>query len=285
MLNRLLRAAPPACAFAFLLSTIAAAQSPQTSLDRSAPTDSVLAPISARGRAIAGYERAVWGANAKLLASAPDSKLVQRYVAFRTDTGWTVAFGELSASRDTFFVSHLAAPSLIDGCRIDSVMHVETLAVPRADTGYLARAARAIDTAAALFGPTRRPYDRVVLAAPDGSWWVYLLPAPDGLGSYPLGNDVRYRVTADARQVLEARRLHLGIVEFDRSNRPDAQYAASSHNTQVGNLPEDTDVSHVLTRRPLVLGYVFTTQFLYMINEDGSMRLVMPRMNLIGARR
>jgi hypothetical protein len=285
MMNRFLRATLATCAFALSLPALARAQSIQVSLHRSVPSDSVLAQITERGRAIAGYERAAWSATAKLLAAHSDLKLAQRHVAFRTDTGWTVAFGRLSASRDTFYVSHLAAPAVIDGIRIDSMMQISALPSPRSDTGYLLRAARAIDTAGTLFGPTKRPYDRVVLPAPDGGWWVYLLPAPNGLGSYPLGNDMRYRVTADARQVLEARRLHLGIVEFDRSNRADAQYAASSHNTEIDNLPEDTDVSHVLSRRPLVLGYVFTTQFLYMINEDGSVRVVMPRMNLIGARR
>jgi DUF1365 family protein len=114
---------------------------------------------------------------------------------------------------------------------------------------------------------------------------VYLIPAPTGAGAYPLGDDMRYRVSADARRVSEARRLHLGTIEFDRTNRPDAQYAASSHNTAVDNMPEDTDVAHILTRRPRVLGYVFTPEYLYMINEDGSLRMVMPRAKLIGAQR
>jgi DUF1365 family protein len=92
-------------------------------------------------------------------------------------------------------------------------------------------------------------------------------------------------VSADARRVSEARPLHLGTIEFDRSNKPDAQYVASSYNTAVSDIPEETDVAHILTRRPRVLGYVFTPQYLFMINEDGSLRMVMPRMRLIGAQR
>jgi hypothetical protein len=285
-MNRPLRAALPALSvLALLLATPAAAQVRQASSGRVGPPDSLLAQITARGRVIAGYEQAVWRSSTKLLASRPAPKLVQHHVAFLTDSGWTVAFGRLSAARDTFYISHLAAPALVEGCRIDSLMQVSTLAVPQADTGYVLRAARAIDTATTLFGRTTRPYDSVALPAPGGEWWVYLLPAPNHIGGYPLGDDMRYRVSADARRVTEARRLHLGTIEFDRTSRPDAQYAASSHNTALDDVPEDTDVAHILTRRPRVLGYVFTTDYLFMINEDGSLRMVMPRVKLIGAQR
>jgi hypothetical protein len=283
-MNRPLRGALRAVVvLALALSTSANAQVRQASLDRGGVSDSALAQITARGRTIAGYQEATWRATAKLRASQSDAAL--RHVAFHTDSGWTVAFGRLSTSRDTFYVSHLAAPALIDGCRVDSLMQISTLATPAADTGYVLRAARAVDTAVALFGRTSRPYESVVLPAPGGAWWVYMLPSPNGAGAYPLGDDMRYHVSADARRVSEARRLHLGTIEFDRTNKPDAQYVASSHTTAVSDIPEETDVAHVLTRRPRVLGYVFTPQYLYMINEDGSLRMVMPRMRLIGAQR
>ena len=288
MTNRPRRAWLPALstltALAILLPSSADGQRSYASGSRGGPPDSVLTAISRRGRAIAGYQQAVWRSTS-LLTTRLEPGTTRRSVAFHTDSGWTVAFGTLSATRDTFFVTHLAAPALVDGCRVDSLMQLSTLSAPRPDTGYVMQAARAIDTATALFGRTRRPYESVVLPAPAGDLWVYLLPAPTRIGAYPLGDDVRYRVSADTRRVTEARRLHLGTTEFDRSNRPDAQYAASSHNTAVDATPEDTDVAHVLTRRPRVLDYVFTTEYLFMINEDGSVRMVMPRAKLIGAQR
>jgi hypothetical protein len=284
-MNRPLRDALGAVmVLALALPTPADAQARQASFDRSGVSDSTLVQITRRGRAIAGYQQATWRATAKLRALQSDLPL-PRHVAFHTDSGWTVAFGRMSASRDTFYVSHLAAPALIDGCRVDSLMQLSKLAAPVADTGYVLRAARAVDTATALFGRTSRPYESVVLPAPGGTWWVYMLPSPNGAGAYPVGDDVRYHVSADARRVSEARRLHLGTIEFDRSNKPDAQYVASSYTTAVSDIPEETDVAHILTRRPRVLGYVFTPQYLFMINEDGSLRMVMPRMKLIGAQR
>jgi hypothetical protein len=72
-------------------------------------------------------------------------------------------------------------------------------------------------------------------------------------------------------------------VEFDRSQRPEStRLIAGSHNTLVSDLPEDTDVFHVLTRRPRVFEYVFTPRYLYMINEDGSIRFVLGRSSSVG---
>jgi hypothetical protein len=242
------------------------------------PHPSELEQISARGRALAAYERAAWHAYAQLLATKPDPRFTQRYVAYRADSGWAVAFGRLAASRDTFFVSHIAIPALVAGKRVETSFFIQRLATPGIDTGYLARAARAMDTATALYWPTTRPYDAAALPVADGSWWVYILPAPNREGAWPLGDDMRFRVAADGRSVLETRRMHLGTLEFDRSKRPaESRMVAGMHRTIVSDLPEDTDVFHVLTRSPRVFEYVFTPRFLYQINEDGSIRFVLGR--------
>ena len=247
------------------------------------PTISELEQVSARGRALAGYETAVWRAYGQLLATKPDPRYTQRYVAYRADSGWVVAFGRLSETRDTFHVSHVAIPAVVGGRRVDTLFSIQKMQGPAPDTDFLPRAARAIDTAAALFWPTHRPYDAAVLPAGDGSWWVYVIPAPNREGSWPLGDDVRYRVSADGRSILETRRMHVGIVEFDRSKRPEeTRLVAGVHRTVVSDVPEDTDVFHVLTRQPRVFEYVFTPRFLYMINEDGSIRFVLGRGALVG---
>ena len=270
---------------------VAWAQAPAAVSGRATPaappvTAAELAEISERGRALAGYQQAVWRAYSQLLASKPDPRLVQRYVAYRADSGWVVAFGRLNVTRDTFFVSHVGIPAVIDGTRVDTLFGVETMETPGPDTDYLVRAARAIDTATALFWPRSRPYEAAALPAPDGSWWVYVLPAPNRAGSWPLGDDMRYHISRDGRNILGARRMHVGTIDFDRTKKADdARFVAGVHNTLVGDVPEDSDVFHVLTRRPRVFEYVFTPRFLYMINEDGSIRLVLGRGPEVGATR
>ena len=249
----------------------------------SPPLTSELDEISARGRALAAYERASWYAYAQLLAMKPDPRRTQRYIAYRADSGWAVAFGRLAPSRDTFYVSHVAIPALVNGKRVDTLYSIQSMKTPGVDTDYLVRAARAIDTATSLYWPTTRPYDVAALPAADGSWWVYVLPAPNREGAWPLGDDMRFRISADGRSIRETRRMHLGIIEFDRSKRgDDTRTVAGVHNTIVGDLPEDTDVFHVLTRHPRVFEYVFTPRFLYMINEDGSIRFILGRGALVG---
>ena len=242
------------------------------------PETATLEEITARGRALAAYERAAWRAHAQLLALRPDPRFTQRYIAYQADSGWAVAFGRLNTSRDTFFVSHVGIPAVVDGKRVDTLFTIQPMETPAADTGYLVRAARAIDTATALFWPTVRPYDTAVLPAADGSWWVYIVPAPNREGVWPLGDDMRFRISADGRSVREGRRMHLGTMEFDRTKRtPETRLAAGVHHTVVSDLPEDSDVFHVLTRAPRVFEYVFTPNFLYMINEDGSIRFILGR--------
>lgn len=248
------------------------------------PASATLDEITARGRALAAYERAAWRAYAQLLATRPDPRFTQRYVAYRSDSGWAVAFGRLNSTRDTFYVSHVAIPAVVGGKRVDTVFSIQAMATPGADTDYLVRAARAIDTATALFWPTNRPYDTVALPNADGTWWVYVLPAPNREGVWPLGDDMRYRISADGRAILETRRMHIGTIEFDRTKRPpESQLVAGVHNTVVSDLPEDSDVFHVLTRTPRVFEYVFTPRFLYMINEDGSIRFILGRAGIVRA--
>jgi hypothetical protein len=274
-----------ALTFAILPHAIEAQGATATAAAASVPpaTPSQLADITDRGRALAGYQRAAWRAYSQLLATKPDPRLVQRYIAYHADSGWVVAFGRLSVTRDTFYVSNVAIPAVVGGSRSDTLFDIETLTTPGADTDFLVRAARAIDTATALFWPSGRPYETAVLPAAGGSWWVYVIPAANRAGVWPLGDDMRFRVSGDGRTILEARRMHVGIIDYDRTLRPeDTRFTAGVHNTVTSEAPEDTDVYHVLTRQPRVFEYVFTPHFLYMVNEDGTIRFVLGRGTLIG---
>lgn len=136
------------------------------------------------------------------MARHPAPELLQGYVARQRGDRWDVAFGKPSAGRDTFYVTFEVRQRDSDPNAFDVV----PLSPARAETGYYARAMRAIALATADFGPQNRPYNPVVLERPNGLLWVYLIPAQLRVGVYPLGADVRYLVAADGRSILASPR-------------------------------------------------------------------------------
>jgi hypothetical protein len=235
----------------------------------SGPTAADLADITARGKSLAAYDSAAWHGTDAVMALKPPNGSFTRYIARPTPNGWVVAFGWLTAARDTFLVSyeaiHATQPGQFAG--FTGVAHDK----PIVDTDYYVRAARALDTATADFGPVRRPYNVATLPAPEGKWWVYLFPAPTVYGVWPLGADTRYLISEDGRRILEKRRLHNSVIEFSprKPPQPGATVQAGTHTAVVAEIPEDTDVFHVLTRTPRVPEYVMTDHFIYRIDTDG----------------
>jgi hypothetical protein len=234
------------------------------------PTDSQLADITARGRALAAYDFAAWHGTDAVTALKPIPGTVTRYIARETPKGWAVAFGRLTASRDTFLIAYEAVRTSTIG-EFEGFTGVSH-ATPVADTGYFVRAARAIDTATIEFGPVRRSYNVAALPAPSGNWCVYLVPAPTITGLCPLGADARLLISADGRTILERRRLHISVIEFSASrvHKPaGSTMEASMHTALIAEIPEDTDVYHVLSRTPKVPEYVVTKHLIYRIDTDG----------------
>jgi len=272
MLSRCTNALIVACV---CMSRVAAAQN--------APTQQTLDEISARGRALAGYQRAAWIASMQLLATNPDPARVQRYVAYHADSGWVVAFGRLSAERDTFYVSHIGVPAAINGQRVDSTFEFETFAEPGADVDYLARAARAMDLATMTRGATQRSYSAAAIPDGHGDWFVYLTPSANIASEWPLGDDVRYRISADGERVLETRRMHKGMVEPERIGKDGARLTAGKRQKAMRDLPEDTDVFHVVVNRARASELVSTSHYQYLVNPDGSIKLVQGKETLVGA--
>lgn len=222
-----------------------------------------LEAISQRGRELAAYDRAAWlGTDAALpmLRAAPQGSL-GLYIARNTTEGWEVVFGRLTASADTFLVVYR---SVSHGDKYTA----EALTPAAADTGFYARAARALELAKADFGPVNRRYNGAVFPVVDGGgeWWVYLTPAPTQTGVWPFGGDARYRVSADGRAIVEKRRMHNGIIE----SRPAADAAMGYHTAVLDDRPEDSDVFLVLSRQPALPEYVMSETFIFRINTDGS---------------
>jgi hypothetical protein len=240
-----------------------------------APTVSQLADITARGRALAAYDSAAWHGTDAVAALKPPNGSIARYIARPTTAGWVVAFGRLTAARDTFLVAyeavHTADARQFDG--FTGVAHDK----PLVDTDYYVRAARALDTASADFGPVQRSYNVASLPAPQGKWWVYVLPAPTVYGVWPLGADARYLISPDGRTILEKRRLHNSVIEFSARSlppTPGSVIRAGTHTAVLADIPEDTDVFHVLTRTPKVPEYVMTDRYIYRIDTDGKINFL-----------
>jgi hypothetical protein len=148
------------------------------------------------------------------------------------------------------------------------------LICPEEDTAFYLAAAKAFDTALHDFQGEKRPYNVAVLPAPPNQLYVYVVPAQTKAGVYPLGGDVRYLITADGGSIVEKRQLHKTIMETSASSMPKDSTPAWGYHTHVlSDVPEDTDVFYVLTRKPSMPEAVGTLhKKLYAISVDGTIR-------------
>jgi hypothetical protein len=229
-------------------------------------SESELAAITARGQLLAEYDAAAWQATDAVLATHPKVGSSSRYIAHRTEVGWVVDFGKLSATGDRFLV-------VAEAIRAGGQCTVRNFDTAREDTGWNLAAAKGIETAMRGFHGADRPYNVAVLPADGGSLYVYLYPAQVKVGVYPLGADMRYRVSPDGTTITEKRQLHKSIIESDSA---DAKVKVKSgyHTHVLSDVPEDTDVFLVLTREPHVPEIVVTENYIYTITTDGKITMV-----------
>jgi hypothetical protein len=113
-----------------------------------------------------------------------------------------------------------------------------------------------------------------VLPANEGQLNVYVLPAQTKIGVYPLGGDERYTVSSDGNTLIDKHRMHHSILTFDTNDPQTAKIVAGYHVHVLSDVPEDTDVFYVLTRRPSIPEFIGVDGKLrYTIMEDGSIQL------------
>ena len=149
----------------------------------------------------------------------------------------------------------------------------QRLSPARPDTGFLVAAAHAIKTAESTFRFVRGfRYNVAALPNSDGTLYVYLYPAQTKPKVFPVGGDVRYKFSSDGLSLLEAHRMHNSILaqDVDAGVPPGAHATAGWRTVVVDNVPQDTDVFHVLARTPPVPDYVSAQGFLYLIKTDGT---------------
>lgn len=232
-------------------------------------SDSELAEITARGRMLAAYDNASWHATDAVVALKPANGIVRRYIARKTDAGWVVDFGRLNETKDAFLIAYEATQG-----SNPQQFTVKTYDPPQKDTGFFYIAAKAIEVSLQNFHAEQRPYNAYVLPMDSGQLYIYVLPAQTVANVYPLGGDVRYLVSADGSTIIETRQLHKTILEKKHSLPAGTTQAAGYHTHVLSDVPEDSDVFHVLRQETPLPEYVGSKNGIYVVETDGTIRQV-----------
>lgn len=216
---------------------------------------------------MAAYDNASWHATDSVLALKPEKGAVGRYIARKTDTGWVVEFGRFNEAKDAFLIVFEAAQG--GGSQ---QFTVKTYDPPEKDNGFFFIAAKAIEISLQNSQLERRPYNTYVLPLDSGQLYVYVLPAQTVADVYPLGGDVRYLVSADGSTIIETRQLHKSILEIKSSASAGKQLVGGYHIHVLSDVPEDTDVFHVLRKRTPVPEFIGTKNGMYIVQVDGAIK-------------
>lgn len=230
------------------------------------PTVEDLAVIAERGRALNEYDQATWHATDAVQMANPKTVEGQHYIAKKENGKWRVVFGRLNNAQDRFEISYEAVQQ---ANAKDFAVQKEPAG--REDVGFFLCATRAIELAMKDFGRAGRPYNLAVLPGPADQLYVYLYPAQTKAHVYPLGGDVRYLVSADGTKIVEKRQMHKTILES--APVPGTKKSGGYHTHFLSDVPEDTDVFHVLTQDPPAPEMVVTAHFMYKVETDGSIQV------------
>jgi hypothetical protein len=251
--------------------TLVAAADPDAR--REPPSKAELGAITERGRNLAGYDAAAWHASDALQAKVPMPGGVEGYIARKTDKGWVVAFGRLDEAKAKYLIAYEAAQG-----KSPKEFTVKAFDRPKADTGFFLSAARAIETAlkdfTENFAGEPRPFNVAALPAEKGRLWVYFVPAPTRPGVWPLGGDVRYLVSEDGTRIRGKRPLHKSIIENEPPKDQDQKQVGGIHTHVLAETPEDTDVFHVLVRKPAIPELIRTEHLVFVVEADGEAKYV-----------
>ena len=232
-------------------------------------SDADLAATTTRGRLLYEYDQAAWHASDAVMALHPAEEKLGRYIAQKRDSGWVVAFGHLNDTKDAFLISVIAT----QGSSLQE-FSVKILDTPQADTGFFLAAAKAADLAAAAFHGQNIPYNAAVLPAPNGQLYVYVIPAQTKADVYPLGADTRFLVSSDGSAIMETRQMHKSLIMNRGAIPPGATMAGGTHSHVLSDVPEDSDVFYVLTRKPPMPEFIGTQTAIYEVKPDGTIRIV-----------
>jgi hypothetical protein len=235
------------------------------------PSAAELAAITARGRMLEEYDVASWHATDVFQDVKPEKGSTRYYIAEKLETGWVVVFGRFNDAHEKFLIVYQAT----QGTRPE-FFTIKKLDPPAEDTGFFFGAAKGFEVALKDLGAVNRPYNAYAIPSESGQLYVYLLPAQTRDGIYPLGGDARYTFTADGGRLLEKRPMHKTILDIDYSPSSNKLKPTVSgiHTHVLSNVPEDSDVFHVLRRKPSIPEYIGTMdKKIWVIQTDGRILL------------
>ncbi len=238
-----------------------------------APSSAELQALTERGRTLAEYDQAAWHAMDAVQTANPRTVEGQHYIAKKENERWTVLFGALNADKSKFLISYEA-----EQLAKTKEFKVTKDEPAKEETTFYLFAARALEMALADFERANRPYNSAVLPmagreAKDqpGLLYVYLYPAQTKAGTYPLGGDVRYLISADGLKILNKRQMHKTVL--DVAQVKGKKMVAGYHTHVLSDIPEDTDVLHVLQQDPPAPEVITTQHFVYEVASDGTIRI------------
>jgi hypothetical protein len=228
-----------------------------------------LAGVTDRGHQLYEYDQAAWHGTDAIMALDPVMAEGSHYICTKTTAGWRLVFPRWDAVHEHLLIAYEAVettPGKYEARKID----------PPQDAGDdLLAKERALELALSDFPHQDRPYNTAILHAPGGNLYVYFYPGQTKDTVWPLGGDMRYRMSPDGRTIVEKRQLHKSILdmEFDPAKKP----VSGFHTHVLSDVPEDTDVLYVLNRRPLIPEYVGTLGgWIFVINTDGTIGSIPP---------
>jgi hypothetical protein len=239
------------------------------------PTESELAEIAARGRALAGYDAAAWHASDAVSALKPDTSAINRFIARKTDAGWVVAWGRFNDARSTFLITYEARQ---EGSSNEYSVIKHDPATENED--FYFHAALAHELCLKDFfreGKPSRPYNISVLPGVGGRWYVYAIPAQTDLDVLPYGGDVRYTVSADGATILEKRQMHKTVLEEHLGKETQRGF----HTHILSDIPEDSDVFYASTRKAARGEWIVTKNYFYAIDATDSLKYLGPTADVV----
>ena len=219
---------------------------------------------TARGCLLAEYLNAVQSAARANSSARSSAQAGLLYVARKTETGWQVMAGRLNQNQDAFLSNYDAVVN-----PRDKEVAVQKYEVPMQDVGFYFVAAKAINLVARDFRGQNHLYRSAVLPTGSNGLYVYILPAQTTTGVYLFGGDARYLVSPDGSTVIEKHEMHKSIIEFRESQNGHAP-AAGIHSHVLTDVPEDSDVAYVLSRRPSIPEFIKTRDHLFLVEVDGT---------------
>src|SRR6185436_14599335 len=90
------------------------------------------------------------------------------------------------------------------------------------------------------------------------------------MGIFPTAT--RYLMSADGTRVIAKRQLHRSVIEVERPQNETNEQVVGIHTHVLDDTPEDTDVFHVLTRKPSVPEMIVTGKFVFVVEADGGIK-------------